>query len=38
MPISQAPIGRMTNPTAKIAAALSSWAVGSSEGKKAGAK
>ena len=38
MPISQAPIGRIRKPTAKIAAALSSCAVLSSLGKNTGAK
>jgi len=38
MPMIHAPTGRMTKPTAKIAAALRSWAVGSSDGKKLGAK
>ena len=36
MPMSQAPIGRMTKPTAKIAAVCSNCAVGSPFGKKAG--
>ncbi|MFO0615630.1 MAG: hypothetical protein U0414_23755 [Polyangiaceae bacterium] len=38
MPISHAPIGRMTKPTAKTAAALRSSAVASFAGKKTGAK
>jgi hypothetical protein len=37
-PITHAPIGRMTKPTAKIAAVLNSCAVGSACGKKTGAK
>src|SRR3982751_4387810 len=38
MPINHAPTGRMTNPTAKIAAVFRSCAVGSPLGKKACAK
>ena len=37
-PITQAPIGRMTKPTAKIAAVFRSWVVRSPAGKKTGAK